>query len=366
MWVAKQAKAEVIERDNFLPSIRDLAGASPEEQTLAYIRYARFADQQQQVLSRGPTEVDQMRMTSSAKRHQVKDLQNRVRVASQQNNLELANSLTRHSKRLEIELQDDAARLEAATTTRLAYLATACKMYAKALLASDTQDDKALRLCSLWLEQSGTDEVNQEIKNELLRVPTRKFVPLVRQLTARMQQESQPSPFQANLGAVLLRMCHEHPFHVLYNIITQAQALRQPPKRRQSGLQGSPRESAALNVLNKMKASSRADLLAEMDRFAHAAMTWSMERSDSKTHRPIMPSHAPMAQLKDMHIPVATADLLVDPTCKYQDIATLQGYDLSYSIAGGLSRPKIMRCRASDGQLHIELVGAFETEFEAR
>jgi serine-protein kinase ATM len=346
LWAAKHAKAEAIERDFFREAAVRMASAAVEEQARIFTRYARFADQLQRGLSTDAGDVAALRSASEYRRRELNELRRHSGAP-----------FDKHVKRLEIEQEDDDRRLKEITVSRLEYLTTACRMYAQALAIADTQDDAALRLCALWLEHNGEDDFNGDIQTDLMKVPSWKFGTLIRQLTARLQQDGvEQSPFQTNLQAVLFKLCHDHPFHILYSLLTIAYPLRKA-SRRQSAL-GNPREQAALELLTKVKAGPRAKLISQMDMFSNAAIAWA-EVPMEKGQRPkdhTMPPNAPLALQKDLMIPVPTADLPYDKTTGYKDIVTIRGYEAKFSIAGGISRPKIMACLGSDGSSHRELV----------
>ncbi len=347
LWAAKQAKAERIECEYFQEAAVRMASASSEEQARVFSRYARFADQLQRGLSTDAGDVAALRSAGEYRRRELNELRKHS-----------DRGYDKHVRRLEIEQEDDDRRLQEITVSRLDYLTTACRMYARALAVSDTQDDAALRLCALWLEHNGEDEFNGKIQLDLMKVPSWKFGTLIRQLTARLLRDGgEQSPFQHNLEAVLVKLCQDHPFHILYSLLTIAYPLRKA-SRRQSAL-GNPREQAALDLITKVKAGSRAKLVSQMDMFSNAAIAWAEVPMDKAQRQKdyTMPSTAPLALQKDLMIPIPTADLPYDRTTGYKDIVTIRSYEPKYSIAGGISRPKIMACLGSDGSAHRELVG---------
>ena len=275
LWAAKQAKADAIERDYFAEAVNRISGVPSDEKARVFARYARFADQQQQALSADAGDVESLRAAAEAKRREIQDMDRRSRAAqTQDREMHTAHSLSRHARRLRLELDDDLQRLKEVTVSRLQYLATACRMYAKALATSDTEDDGALRLCALWLEHFADDEPRTaRFETDLMAVPTWKFGTLIQQLTARLHKDAgEARPFQVNLEAVLVKLCHDHPFHIVYSILTLAYPLRKA-SRRQSAL-GSPREQAALDLISRVKAGARAKIVSQMDIFANAAIHW--------------------------------------------------------------------------------------------
>jgi ataxia telangiectasia mutated family protein len=360
LWAAKQAKADAIERNYFAEAVDRISGAPSDEKARVFARYAHFADQQQQALSADAGDVGSLRAAAEAKRREIQDMERRSRAAqTQEREIHTAHSLSRHARRLRLELDDDLQRLKEVTVSRLQYLTTACRMYAKALATSDTEDDGALRLCALWLEHFADDEFNGKIQTDLMAVPTWKFGTLIQQLTARLHKDpGEARPFQVNLEAVLVKLCHDHPFHIVYSILTLAHPLRKA-SRRQSA-HGSPREQAALDLITRVKTGARAKIVAQMDMFASAAIQWAetgLDKDKKLRDGLIMPATMPLAQLQNLDIPIPTADLPYDKTLSYNAVVTLRAYDSRYSIAGGQSRTKVMKAIGSDGRVHRELVG---------
>jgi len=77
------------------------------------------------------------------------------------------------------------------------------------------------RFTALWLEHSEESMANEAVSKHLDRVPSRKFAPLMNQLTSRLQDME--VKFSATpLSRWFLRICTDHPFHGMYQIYAGA------------------------------------------------------------------------------------------------------------------------------------------------
>lgn len=55
-------------------------------------------------------------------------------------------------------------------------------------------------------------------------------------------------------------------------------------------------------------------------------------------------------------VPVASASLAVDPSCRYEDVPTLMSFGDRLTFVGGINRPKLVSCVDSAGREHRQLV----------
>lgn len=65
-----------------------------------------------------------------------------------------------------------------------------------------------------------------------------------------------------------------------------------------------------------------------------------------------------MTKVKNLPIPVSTVTLPLDQNCRYDDATFphIVRYQDTFRNAGGLNRPRIVRCLGSDGRWYKELV----------
>ncbi|KAF9266973.1 hypothetical protein L218DRAFT_1074808 [Marasmius fiardii PR-910] len=257
--------------------------------------------------------------------------------------------------------------------SRKEYLGHSIEMYSRCLEESDKFDqDAPVRLCSLWLGNFDDAKMGEAFRVALERVPSRKFVFLAHQLTARLSADS---PAQKNLHRLIFRMSLEHPFHSLYQVL-----LLNPPREdsgssRRSSVRnvksGTPSEraNAAKEILDRIRNDAdRQGRLLAIEQFCFAALQWAdypiKKNKDIKTGPYDIPSNMVILKLKlaRLKVPVITVHTPVDPTMRYENCVWVDKYDSKYSTAGGLSKPKICVCRGSDGKPHKQLFKGEESD----
>src|SRR5207302_3992704 len=104
----------------------------------------------------------------------------------------------------------------------------------------------AVRFCALWLEHSGNVKVNEAAQAPLGQVASRKFVPLMNQLSSRLL-ENPEDIFQSLLFPLILRICMDHPHHGHYQILALTRA---KPKDNIS----QARQASAAKIATRLKA----------------------------------------------------------------------------------------------------------------
>ncbi|WWC63986.1 uncharacterized protein I303_106592 [Kwoniella dejecticola CBS 10117] len=289
---------------------------------------------------------------------------------------------TSRSSKAGLEAEEDERTIQALEKERLSYITLALRMYAKALTFSDTYDDSITQLVSLWLQHDDQEEVNKSFAVYLKLIPSHKFVFLGPQLAARLYRPTVPTSFNQNLNGLLLRMSQDHPFHILYQVITLAHGVTPPTsaKRKSTAAENLGRGPAALEILSSLAAMASDKLpnraAQQMKVFVEASVAWSRYKENSQLTDSLegharkpkagsshsLPTNSPLRNLS-LRIPVATYSLPLDLSCQYQDIPTFHRYRTRYMIAGGVHRPRIMQCLDSDGKQHQQL---FKAEDEVR
>jgi ataxia telangiectasia mutated family protein len=354
---AKQATEIEIREDYFKPSQTAIYHAqkamTPQQLAGVTLRYAQFADQQFQVMSQS----EQIRKLKIHHARLSKDQEDSVAYYHRKGKDDHA--LMDNIRTIKQECLRNADQLQRHETDRLEFLCAALSMYAKVISSTDTHNNLVLRFCAIWLATESDDNTNLHIARSLKDIPSHKFVDLAYQLTARLQPNVEGSSrFHKNLYTLVTRICAEHPFHMAYQVLTLAAPMATKTSRRLSTNIG-PRETAAYTLLTQVRTgSNRSAEIDQLERYTKVAISWAKEDNGKKGEdgRYVAAKSSAILTLKDMIIPVSTADLPVDPTMAYKGIPRLLGYETKYSIAGGIHHPKIMVCRSSDGRVHRELV----------
>ena len=333
------------------------------EQARICHEYALFADGHYQSLSRSP-ELERLRAT----RDRTLAVLENIESVSKSSKSKSASARTDQSRHQDV-LEDDKALkdLENELTT---YAKTAMKMFAMSLTYSDEFDDSITRLCSLWLEHDNSEEVNRSFSGPLQTIPSHKFIFLGPQLAARLYRPKQPVQFHSSLNSLMLRIARDHPFHILYQIITVAHGADKPSsssssKRRVSDVpMEEGRMPAALEILERLQGDKdrplARDAANQMSRFTAAAVPWCHYQEKEKKSQRGEQSQAPQGThllgLTNIKIPPPSVIPPVDLSKRYASVATIQRYRTHYRILGGIHRPKRMTCIDSSGREHYELV----------
>lgn len=333
------------------------------EQARVCHEYALFADAHLQALSKSP-ELDRLR-------------QNRERAHSEFEHIETlsksSKSKTPSAKTGESRRQDfieDERALQDLENELTVFAKTAMKMYASSLVYSDEFDDSITRLCSMWLEHDDSEDVNRTFAGPVMMIPSHKFIFLGPQLAARLYKPKVLTCFNSALNSLLLRMARDHPFHVLYQVITVAQGADGPQEkstfksRRTSDINSTegrvPAASELLAILHSDKERPLArEAVDRMMVFTNAAVPWCRYEMDKKASTKadhVMTKGTPLLALANLRIPPPSVVPPVDLTKKYSHIATIHRYRSRFKVLGGLHRPKRMVCVDSLGQDHFELV----------
>ena len=333
----------------------------PAEQARVCHEYALFADNHLQALSKSP-ELDRLRQNRERAHSELEHIE----TLSKWSKSKTASARTDESRRQDF-LEDERA-LQDLENELTVFAKTAMKMYASSLINSDEFDDSVTRLCSMWLEHDESDEVNRTFSGPVQAIPSYKFIFLGPQLAARLYKPKHATHFNSSLNGLLLRMARDHPFHVLYQVITVAQGADGPQekstsksRRTSEAASNNGRIPAAQELLSILHSDKDRVLAREavdrMMQFTNAAVPWCRHETDKKAKSDfIMPKGTPLMAISNLKIPPPSVVPPVDQTKKYEHIATISRYRSHFKVLGGIHRPKRMTCVDSRGREHFELV----------
>ncbi|CAZ83818.1 unnamed protein product [Tuber melanosporum] len=258
-------------------------------------------------------------------------------------------TLYRHKAKTWLNLDD--AEFNRLRLDREAFLERSISNYLRALAACDDYDHDAVRFCALWLEHSGDAKVNKAAEAPLGQVASRKFVPLMNQLSSRLL-ESPEDIFQSLLFPLILRICMDHPHHGHYQILALTRA---KPKDNIS----QSRQASAAKIATKLKAHPSSKPL-----FSHIiqATTSYIKLATQKIERkpgikPVLRSVLTRdiyskfsVDIPNWKIPPPTMQIDVRADKDYSGLPVIAKFHPEITIASGISAPKIVTCLASDGR----------------
>ncbi|WRT69110.1 uncharacterized protein IL334_006094 [Kwoniella shivajii] len=345
-----------------------------EDQARIFYEYACFADNHYNNLAKS-SELERLKSYHDRRTQNLQNMSSTLKSSSRR---ESTNS---KSSKAAQEAEEDVKTIKELESGRLTYIKTALKMYAQALALSNAYDDSITQLVSLWLQHDDNEEVNSSFSSYLNRIPSHKFVFLGPQLAARLYRPTTPTSFNSNLNGLMLKMSKEHPFHILYQVITLAHGISPPTsaRRKSTDAENQGRGPAALEILYHLNALPNDNVshkaAKQMKVFVVASVNWSRFEENlhssedgsipkkpkaGSTH--MLPANSPLSNLR-LDIPIATCPPPIDLSCRYDNIPTLLRYRSNYMIAGGVHRPRIMRCIDSTNKQHQQL---FKADDEVR
>ncbi|KAI0640810.1 hypothetical protein C8Q79DRAFT_1015032 [Trametes meyenii] len=337
-------------------------------------QYAIFAERQYHAISKSPDAL-RWKLYIDRKKEEIKQRTHELERLPQKS-LERA-QLERQQGYAQVLLEQDKHRAQEHLGRRTTFLSLAVKMFSRCLAASDTfDDDSPIRLCSLWLANFDSEEAVLGFDTALVRVPSRKFVFLAHQLTARLSSSEHGS--QMILRALIRRMCSEHPFHSLFPLYCikadHPTDKESPSGRRQSGRHATQtqtqtpaqaeRGTTAAEIFAKLSSSGGrpSERVNAVEHICSASLQWAqhpIKALFSKGARPPkqmpVPDKLEIRKVKDIRVPVITAHTPIDPTMEYQDCIWISYYDPIFTTAGGVNLPKITNCVGSDGKKYKQL-----------
>lgn len=255
------------------------------------------------------------------------------------------------------------------------FLDLAINMYSRCLAASDIfDDDVPIRFCSLWFANFEDRRLQDTFRDAVARIPSRKFIFLSHQLSARVSQPSQSglSASQQILQGLVIRMCQEHPFHSLYQVYCirpersgQSSSSRRLSSRHEPTLSQAhvDRSSAASDIFDRLLSDPRhSTRVKAIEQVCDASIEWA--KYPVKDNRAIkkvngllqIPDNLTIRRLRDVQVPVVTSHPAIDATLKYDHCVWISHYDPTFTKAGGASLPKISTCYGSNGEKYKQLV----------
>jgi ataxia telangiectasia mutated family protein len=279
-------------------------------------------------------------------------------------------------------LREDMQRYRKHSESLSMLLQQAIDMYSRCLQAADNFDnDGHIRLVSLWFANFNDNDLEEKIRPSIDRIPSRKFVFLAHQLSARLAKPATDSVSgsQQTLQNLILRMCREHPFHSLYQVYClrpspgAASGSRRSSARLDIPISHGERAAAAADIFDRLRAdASSSQQLIDVEHACNAYLQWAkrpikgsvVEKGQTGPYE--IPNDMLILKLRDVRVPVLTANTPVDPTLQYRNCTWVSHYEKNFETAGGVNIPKICYCRGSDGIRYKQLVSGLWFHFSGQ
>lgn len=354
---ARLEKPEAIIQEYLAPAVKELKGHSEGgEASRVFHRFAMFCDQQLQNPD-GLEDFQRIEQIRNSKEQEVAALENMLRYAQGKER----DSLKIHRLKARQWFNLDDREYQRLRQSREGFLHQCLENYLLCLKASDTYNNDVLRFCALWLDNSDSSIANKAVSQHLSQVPSRKFAPLMNQLTSRLLDVK--NDFQSLLSPLVYRICAEHPFHGMYHIFANSKS---KGGKDQSSL---ARNSAATKLVEALKNDKRiGPTWVAVHNTNISYVRFAADRGDGRLKsgaKVLLSKHATGSRLeKDAaasKLPPPTMHIDIRVDCDYRNVPKVARYQPEFTLASGVSAPKIVTAIATDGKRYKELVSSIIT-----
>ena len=358
--VARLEKADRIIEKYLNPALKELKGkTNGNEAGQVFHQFAIFCDQQLQDPD-GLEDLERLKKLSKMKRDEVAQLDAMMRKATSSTDKTRYKSYHGKAKSW---LKLDEEELQRHNSIRDEFLHQSLENYLLALGASDDHDNNALRFAALWLEHSEEQLANEAVSKHLGRVPSRKFAPLMNQLTSRLQDS--PNLFQQLLFKLVRRICTDHPYHGMYQIYAAANS--RANSKDESAMS---RNRAAHSLIKAFNGLERAEQIWQSINATNRGYCILAGEKDDERYKGGQRLKLKESQagnrlsilISKYRIPPPTMQISLASDLDYSKVPLMVGFEAQMSIASGVSAPKIITAVANNGSKFKQLVRFYHLE----
>jgi ataxia telangiectasia mutated family protein len=352
--VARLEKADKIIDRYLRPALKELKGRTVgSDASQVFHQFAVFCDQQLEDPD-SLEDLERLKKLSNGKKDEVSQWE---KLLSNSTSTGDKSRYKNHLAKAKTWYKLDEEELQRHMSNRKDFLRSSLQNYLLALTASDDHDSVALRFSALWLEHSEDDLANASVSQYLPEVPSRKFAPLMNQLTSRLQNSA--AQFHMQLFSLVLRICIDHPYHGMYQIYSGA-STRPDPKDDAA----KSRKDAAKKVGTRLSAHDKVAQiwvsLSTVNKFYGMLASEKDEKYRSGKKINLKDTQAGMKLhgiLSKHRVPSPTLHLPLASDLDYSNIPIMVKLEPQMTIASGVSAPKIITAVADTGQTFKQLVG---------
>ena len=288
------------------------------------------------------------------KEAEVRDLDRMIKASASQSN-DRAN-LTSHRNKAKQWLDLDNREYQRLHDSRQAFLRQSLEHYLLCLNACDKFDQDVLRFSALWLENWNSEIANKAVGKYITKVASRKFAALMNQWSSRLLDSSEE--FQRLLSALVLRICIDHPWHGMYQVFAGS-------KSKGKDEIALSRNAAASNIVSSLKESRTAghtwvavhNSNINFHRFASERLDDSKGKPGARIALRKTKSGLKLEQdVVNSRVPPPTMTIELRADCNYSDVPTIAKWQSEFTVASGVSMPKIATAIGTDGLKYKQLV----------
>ncbi|XP_076381605.1 serine/threonine-protein kinase tefu isoform X2 [Megalopta genalis] len=253
---------------------------------------------------------------------------------------------------------NDAAELEHIEKEKDNYLTLALQYYLLVLQESEDYNLLIFRVVALWLDNIKQKDVNSLLNENLNKIPSFKFIPLIPQLAAHINNVS--NAFSEKIYSIMERCAIEHPHHTLPVLLALKNLYGDYEyNTTRTSKTVEPRVLGAQKLLQELTKTNISSIVDEMDKLSHSlVMLANLATSSNKPGSIInIPKNQEILKVKNFNnVLVPTLTINVQPCQNYNNIIGISTYVETYETVGGLNTPKKIICIGTDGISRYQLV----------
>ncbi|GAW26034.1 putative serine threonine-protein kinase tel1 [Rosellinia necatrix] len=349
--VAKLEKPDSIQKNYLQPALKELKGKEDgEEAGKVYHQFAMFCDEQLQ----NPDSLEDLARLQHLKQGKSEEVKQLMELVTNAKDTQTRTRFTSHLNRAKQWLGLDELELRRVEQSRSEFVRLSLENYLLSLVASDGYNNDALRFTALWLERATENFTNEAVRKYIDKVPTRKFAPLMNQLTSRLLDQN--NPFQKLLIELVYRICVDHPYHGMYQIWS---GTRSKPKKEDEAaqLRKQATEMVGKRLAHTETATNTWTAIYYTSRSYHVLAVEGNYKGGQKVPMRESPAGTALAgSLAKYRIPPPTMQIELSATRDYSNIPLATKLESTMTIASGVSAPKIITIVGSNGERFRQLV----------
>lgn len=351
---ARLEKPESILQEYLHPAVKELKGSSSTGEAPGRVHHGFAAFCDQQLLNPDGLEdfkrVEQLR---NRKENELRGLEDMMKTAEGREKESLRGFRAKTKQWFDLDDREYQRLLR----SREAFLQQCLENYLLALRESDAYNNDVLRFCALWLDKSESKTANTAVSRYLNDVPSRKFAPLMNQLSSRLLDVA--NDFQSLLTELVLRICIEHPFHGMYQIFASSKSKGGKDPSSHS------RFRAANQLVERLKNDKDiGPTWIAVHNMNITCVRFAIEKPDNKFKAgakiPLkkLPTGDRLGRdVETYRLPPPTMKIEIRADCDYSRVPTIARFSSEFTLASGVSAPKIVTAVATDGVRYKQLVG---------
>ncbi|KAJ4304114.1 Serine/threonine-protein kinase tel1 [Collariella sp. IMI 366227] len=352
--VARLESPDSIQKKYLEPALKELKGKlEGKEAGQVFHQFAMFCDEQLQ----NPDSLEDLARLQSLKKGKDEEVAQLKAMIANSKDSQHRNRYSSHLAKARQWQELDQQELRRVEQTRSEFLRLSLENYLLSLAASDEHNNDALRFMALWLEQSEENVTNEAVKKYIGKVPTRKFAPLMNQLSSRLQDQS--VLFQKLLIDLVYRICVDHPYHGMYHIWSGART--RVNKDDEVAVSRQKATDRVAKALTKSETVSRIWPAIDQTSRAYHALAMDRDPNRYKAGQKMAIKNSSVGQnflsiLAKYPIPPPTMQITLSASQDYSDVPMIHKFEPEMSIASGVSAPKIITAIGTNGQKFKQLV----------